>query len=416
MSKQIKYGVSLTPQNHNTITPRKHTMKSILSKTLERCLSVRRPHMGRNVASLAKWLIKQATLRAAPEVDGCGNIHIDLRTTDQHRTLFVAHIDTVHREDGPNKITKTATEWKANGAALGADDGAGVALLMHMIHANVPAYYVFTQGEEVGGIGAKYLEKHHTDLLGEFDRAVAFDRKSIDSVITHQGWGRCCSDAFGEALSTALNDGDATFMYSPDDTGVYTDTAEFVDIIPECTNVSVGYYNEHGPNEKLDLVHFRALAAAVLTIAWDALPTERDPLVKDTWLLDDWKGANDWKDWKNYDWSAYGTTDKPKPKATAINKGDYWGAPMPTVGYVDDTYDDETENYLYECLLDALDGHVTPLVRLIADCVYPEDADQAERLINRNKLTKKNLNKALAMVGKHDADSILCELFDVAYV
>ena len=55
-------------------------------------------------------------------------------------------------------------------------------------------------------------------------------------------------------------------------------------------------------------------------------------------------------------------------------------------------------------------------MRLIADCVYPEDADQAERLINRNKLTKKNLNKALAMVGKHDADSILCELFDVAYV
>ena len=413
MSKQIKYGVSLTPQNHNTITPRKRTMKSILSKTLERCLSVRRPHMGRNVASLAKWLIKQATLadRCIPSTDGCGNIHIDLRTTDQHRTLFVAHIDTVHREDGPNKITKTASEWKANGAALGADDGAGVALLMHMIHAGVPAYYIFTQGEEVGGIGAKYLEKHHTDLLGEFDRAIAFDRKSIDSVVTHQGWGRCCSDAFGEALSTALNDGNTTFMYSPDDTGVYTDTAEFVDIIPECTNVSVGYYNEHGPNEKLDLVHFRALAAAVLTICWDALPTERDPLVKDTWQMDDWKGANDWKDWKNYDWSAYGTTDKPKPKATAINKGDYWGAPMPTVGYVDDT-----ENYLYECLLDALDGHVTPLVRLIADCVYPEDADQAERLINRNKLTKKNLNKALAMVGKHDADSILCELFDVAYV
>ena len=398
-------------------------MKSILSKTLERCLSVRRPHTGRNVASLAKWLIKQTPNTAAPEVDGCGNIHIDLRITDQHRTLFVAHIDTVHREDGPNKITKTATEWKANGAALGADDGAGVALLMHMIHAGVPAYYIFTQGEEVGGIGAKYIAKNNADLLEQFDRAIAFDRKSIDSVITHQGWGRCCSDAFGQSLSDALNEGDATFMYSPDDTGVYTDTAEFVDIIPECTNVSVGYYNEHGPNEKLDLVHFRALAAAVLTICWDALPTERDPLVKDTWLMDDWK------DWKNQDWSLYGTTTtKPKEKYSddwawgkPVNKEKYssdwtWGKPMPTVGYVDDTYDNETENYLYECLLDAIDGHLTPLVRLIADCVYPEDTDQAERLINRNKLNKKNLNKALAMVGKHDADSILCELFDVAYV
>jgi len=35
---------------------------------------------------------------------------------------------------------------------------------------------------------------------------------------------------------------------------VYTDTAEFTDIIPECTNRSVGYAREHTQEESLDLV------------------------------------------------------------------------------------------------------------------------------------------------------------------
>jgi putative aminopeptidase FrvX len=56
---------------------------------------------------------------------------------------------------------------------LGADDGAGCAMLMHLIHSGVPAYYIFTVGEEKGGIGATWLAKHKPDLLKQFDRAKA---------------------------------------------------------------------------------------------------------------------------------------------------------------------------------------------------------------------------------------------------
>ena len=35
----------------------------------------------------------------------------------------------------------------------------------------------------------------------------------------------------------------------PDDTGLFTDSANFIGVIKECTNISVGYYNEHSTSE-----------------------------------------------------------------------------------------------------------------------------------------------------------------------
>ena len=64
-----------------------------------------------------------------------------------------------------------------------------------------------------------------------------------------------------------------------DDTGVYTDTAEFKGLIPECTNLSVGYAHQHGPNEEVDIRHLLALAAVAVNVNWETLPTERDPKV-----------------------------------------------------------------------------------------------------------------------------------------
>jgi len=237
--------------------------QTMLYKTLQRALSLMRPHNTMGSLTLTAWLIDRLPerLRGAAWQDTAGNVHIDNRIHDGHKTLFIAHVDTVHRTVGANKIRKTKSVWYADGAALGADDGVGCALLMHMLHASVPGYYVFSQGEECGGVGSKHLAREYPALLGEFDRAIAFDRRGTDSVITHQGYGRCCSDAFGAALAAELNATNDDLMYSPDDTGVYTDTAEFVDIIPECTNISCGYDHEHSDREQLDMIHFDRLAS-----------------------------------------------------------------------------------------------------------------------------------------------------------
>ena len=364
--------------------------KSILIATLQRALSVKRPDKSKTTAAFTQWLHDNIPEDCITSFDGAGNLHVDARvTTKKHRTLFVAHVDTVHRTEGKNKITKTAERWSANGAPLGADDGAGCAMLMHLLHNGVPGYYIFTQGEECGGIGAKYLAVNMVSLLSEFDRAIAFDRKGIDSIITHQGMGRCCSDAFGEALSDALNRDDR-MMYLPDDTGVYTDTAEFTDVIPECTNISVGYYHEHGDKEYIDVIHFQALADAVLGFDWDELVTERDPTVVE------YK-----KGWGQYDYM------------TDIS----W----PVGGHMAGTYDEmafdedlETE-MLQDAIYDAHAGQYTCLLEMIAENVYPEDPDMALRFLNRRMLTEDVLDEAMRMSHTYDAGTVLCTLFDAIH-
>lgn len=366
---------------------------SILDKTLARALSMMRPHATMATAEFTDWLFNALppAVRSLAWLDAADNLHVDTRQDPTNRTLFTAHVDTVHRKMGANKIRKTDSTWYADGAPLGADDGVGCALLMHLIHSKTPAYYIFTQGEEVGGIGAKHVAKEHATLLAQFDRAIAFDRKGTDSVITHQGWGRTASDEFGQALADALNETDATgnLMYSPDDTGVYTDTAEFTDIIPECTNVSCGYYSEHTEKEHLDMRHFAQLAKSVVLIDWDALPTMRDPKVLES----------------KWDTSPKDYTNKYDPKWYASAYSDY-----------DDTfYANEEDEYLMECLLDAEFGFTSGLVGMMAESVYPEDPAMARKFINKKKLTEEAIALAKSMVGSNDTNAILATLFDMAY-
>jgi hypothetical protein len=371
--------------------------KSILHKTLARALSAKRPHNTVAVSDFTEWLFNTlpAELKSFTSVDGAGNLHIDNRIAGS-KTLFIAHVDTVHREVGANKIRKTKSTWYADGAALGADDGAGVALLMHMMHADIKGYYIFSQGEECGGIGAKHIATHHADLLAQFDRAIAFDRRGTDSIISHQGWGRCSSDVFCQALADELNLCDESMMYSPDDTGVYTDTAEFVDIIPECTNISVGYDHEHSQQECLNIHHYELLSQAVLRIQWDLLPTDRDPTVPE------YKKTKYDTAW----WTSYGVYDD----ATAHNKqvdSKYFGT------WQDDDYW-QTEDLL-DGLYDAMAGSFDFLLEQISEAVYPEQPDLALRFLNRRLLTDELLQDAVTQARTYDAPTVLCTLFDAVY-
>ena len=378
----------------------KQTIQPIIVRTLERALSRKRPHKTHEVSNFTAWLFEQlpAELKSFTFVDGAGNLHIDNRI-EGSKTLFIAHVDTVHKDTGVNLIKKTQTHWYANGAPLGADDGAGCAMLMHLIHSGVRGYYIFSQGEECGGIGAKHIATHHIPLLKQFDRAIAFDRRGIDSVISHQGYGRCASDVFCQALADALNLHNDNLMYSPDDTGVYTDTAEFVDDIPECTNISVGYYNEHGDRENLDIVHFAALAIAASKVDWDGLPVDRDPTVPEYKDYGYGKG--------NYNtawWSGYGVYDK-GAKDTKVVMSDHW---------YDDEADYETER-LYDCLYDAQVGYYDDLIEYIAEVVYPEDPTIAIKFLDKRRLTDDLLEEAKQMARTYEATTVLCTLFDAIY-
>ena len=380
--------------------------KSILYRTLTRALSLKRPDGGKGVATFIDWLWQEVpeSLHDVTFFDEFNNLHVDARKADTNRTLFVAHVDTVHKDDGANKIRKTKGVWYADGSQLGADDGAGCAILMHLMASGVAGYYVFTQGEECGGKGAKYLVDNYADLLAEFDRAIAFDRRGVSSVISHQGWGRCCSDAFAERLSEALNMSEH-LLYMPDDGGVYTDTAEFIDIIPECTNISVGYDREHSDKESINVEHFAHLAAQVLNIDWDGLPTTRDPLVPDP--TD--KHIYDYKWGKS--WASTWTTSV-SSQYTGMYDDAY------AYDYADDSLGldyslDAESSYLQDLLLDAYHDKSTKyLIEFISEVVYPEDPHAAVRLMDKKQFTEERLVEALEMLAGSGAEHVSCWLFD----
>lgn len=213
------------------------------------------------------------------EKDAWGNYFYKI---GESRSIFASHLDTACKDQVKvsHVITNQKVVWSNGTTILGADDKAGVTILLWMIKNNIPGLYYFFIGEEVGCIGSGLASKYG-DFKGKYDRMISFDRRGTNSVITYQSSSRCCSDVFASALSKELNK-QSNFFYKKDDTGVYTDSAEFVDIIPECTNLSVGYYQEHTNKEHQDLYHLSKLALSCLNIDWENLPTKRDMLKKDS--------------------------------------------------------------------------------------------------------------------------------------
>ena len=191
------------------------------------------------------------------------------------RTIFASHLDTVSKKYERVTHVIEGDIIKTDGqTTLGADDKAGVTVMLYMIENQLPGLYYFFIGEEVGCVGSS-MAANYGKFEGDYDRIISFDRRNTGSVITYQSSGRCCSDKFADALCDEFNS--LNLNYKKDTGGVYTDSAEFVDIIPECTNISVGYYNEHTTNEYQDINHLTKLAMACVEIDWESLPVERKP-------------------------------------------------------------------------------------------------------------------------------------------
>lgn len=201
----------------------------------------------------------------------------EIKPKNKNRVLWSCHIDTMHKKD-PNTIKQNVYVDSFNVAfvddtsdCLGADNGAGVFLLLEMIDARIAGTYIFHRGEEWGCWGSSQIASDHEDYLKGFTHAIAFDRKSTASIITHQSGSRACSDKLGNQLASLFG-----MNYQLDNTGVYTDTAEYTHLIPECVNVSIGYANEHSNKETLDIDHVIALRDKIISIEWDKITLKID--------------------------------------------------------------------------------------------------------------------------------------------
>jgi len=249
------------------------------------------------------------------DMDEFGNLFTKIGESD---VMFTSHLDTATSADTEVTHVIEGNIIKTDGTTiLGADDKAGVTIMLHMIENKIPGLYYFFLGEEVGCVGSKKVsEKQKTEKLPYINKVISFDRRSTDSVITFQASSRCCSDKFALALAEQFNKVETTFKYDKDPTGVYTDSAQFTKIYPECTNISVGYYSEHTYSERQDIEHLTKLAEACLKVDWNNLPVERDPASVE-YSYGDWGGYYGGGRYNTYD-DFYSSPVKVTPKESKV--------------------------------------------------------------------------------------------------
>lgn len=209
--------------------------------------------------------------------DEFGNYY---RIIGESKTMFTSHLDTADRNKSKTKLYELEKSdgnfIVTNGSTiLGADDKSGVTIMLYMMAHNIPGIYYFFIGEERGCIGSRKVSENLEKIshLRDVKRCISFDRRNYHSIITMQMGGQCCSDTFGNALAKEMNKSGMDMSLDP--TGIYTDSACFMEQIPECTNVSVGYFDEHTSNESQNMDFLDKICKASIKVDWESLPTAR---------------------------------------------------------------------------------------------------------------------------------------------
>jgi hypothetical protein len=328
------------------------------------------------------------------EFDEFGNRFIKIGDST---CMFTSHLDTATSANTKVNHVIEGNIIKTDGKSiLGADDKAGVTIMFMMIENKIPGLYYFFLGEEVGCVGSKKVSEklrnlkteyllESDDVFGKINKVISFDRRGTTNVITYQASSRCSSDDFAQSLADQLNLNETTFKYTPDPTGIYTDSAQFTKIYPECTNISVGYRSEHTFVEQQDIDHLEKLANACLGVKWEELVVKRDPSVVE---------------YKSYGYGSYGTSTygywdnewdeyeyyprRQNLLSNASSAGSYSGASEEKIHFLDDEYNyvSTIERNKYTFKLKSIDfaperilGELSPIVDLLNDLEvdYEED-------------------------------------------
>lgn len=259
-------------------------MMTSTQRLLVDMLGWRRPSRDRHAQNrfAQRFLPKDAT------PDDWGNWTVRRGRKADQTILWSAHLDTVSRDDGWQRVIVTddgivQLPRGSSSQCLGADDTAGVWMLRLMADAGVPGVYVWHVDEEIGGIGSRQLADAWP--YGRLRAAIAFDRRGQTDLIVEQVGQRVASQTAATWMIGQL----AGSVDLAEATGTYTDTAEYVGLVDEVFNVSVGYSREHTQHETQNLAYADRLLDAVCGVDWPMMPTGE---IVDDAPVDDW--PDDW--------------------------------------------------------------------------------------------------------------------------
>ena len=189
--------------------------------------------------------------------DDHGNILAEKRYGLGKTILLSAHMDVVSPDINPNaKIIKDANIWKRESGILGADDRAGVAMIIHILKELEGSQFkgnikiAFTTEEEIGQIGAENIDK---SFFNDISYAISLDRKNGLDIVTRSPYKKYCSDTFGQFFEEQseifmnTNKGYRTVEGGRSDLRVWSQLG--IDSV----NISIGFYDEHREGEYLKI-------------------------------------------------------------------------------------------------------------------------------------------------------------------
>jgi tripeptide aminopeptidase len=190
-------------------------------------------------------------------VDENGNLLAQKKYRSGHgpTILLNAHLDTVEPFEEGRTIIKSENIWSSSNGILGADDRAGVAVLLETARNlynsqfSGTVKYIFTVEEEIGLVGARGVNDF---FLWDVDAAIVTDRRGNGDIVTscggvipfcHENYGQFIENIAGEK---GLNQWKCT-------SGGLSDTKIWADHGIQSVNLSVGYNHEHSELEFLDI-------------------------------------------------------------------------------------------------------------------------------------------------------------------
>lgn len=226
-----------------------------------------------NEAPVRKYLKPILTnLMDVVKVDSYGNLLAEKKCGNGNgaTVLLSAHMDTVKGVLADRKLIITEDGIiMSNKGALGADDRAGIAIILtvlrnlNKLNFNGTIKVAFSREEEIGCVGASKIDPN---WYKDVDLAIVVDRRGNRDIVVGCCGMAFCSDSVGYFMEDV-----AKLVDMPDwkcVEGGISDAIVFAEHGINSINLSAGYMNEHTANEYVSLKDMRNTVRLILqTIA-----------------------------------------------------------------------------------------------------------------------------------------------------
>ncbi|KMY55301.1 peptidase M28 [Bacillus sp. FJAT-27231] len=230
--------------------------KQLFFHQLEQCLSIN--GKSGNEGKIREFVMQELNQYVDHmTVDHAGNVLAQKVCGTGHGPVILlnAHLDTVDTIEDDRNIMKEGTIWSSSKGILGADDRAGVAVLLEMARRlqeckfNGKIKFIFTVEEEVGLVGARSVNEY---FLWDVNAAFVVDRRGTGDIVTScGGYEAFCDERYGTFIEEAAEKQGLTGWRCTK--GGSSDTRVWASHGIQSVNLSAGYQNEHTSSETLDV-------------------------------------------------------------------------------------------------------------------------------------------------------------------